>query len=144
MPIAGELAVSIADHLQKALQLQQQPHQDAVNQLGRNCHMPNALQTPLHAVLHQEWLLAQQGYNMQSLNVLQKQQVLVAAIRDAMAAGGCCASRASYAGACLGMWLGRDAVPQDWLQLYNAAGNVQQWAQQVCSSRAAGAADEGC
>lgn len=101
--------------------------------------MPNALQTPLHAVLHQEWLLQQQGQSVQSLTHEQKQLVFTAAIRNAMAAGGCCASRAGYAGACLGMWLGMCAVPDGWLKQYDAADKVVQWARQICILR--GAAD---
>lgn len=137
MPVDADLSAVIADHLQTALQLRDQPHLDAVQQLGRNCHMPNALQTPLHTVLHQEWLLQQQGLGYSVLSTQQKQHVYVAAIRGALAAGGCCASRAGYAGACLGMMLGVDAVPEAWLERSSAGNDVQKWAQQICDSRSA-------
>lgn len=141
MPVDKELAASVAGHLQRVLQLQQQPHTIAVQQLGRNCHMPNALQTPLHTVLHQEWLLKQQSQDVQLLAKEQKQSVYVAAIRDAMAAGGCCASRSGYAGACLGMWLGGSAVPESWLKQYAAADKVLKWSRQICTSRGGAVAE---
>jgi ADP-ribosylglycohydrolase len=145
MPDA-ELAAAIAGHLDKVLQLQQTPHADAVQELGRNCHMPNALQTPIHAVLHHEWLAAQQQQEQQGsgtatsnalhgLSLEAKQGVFVAAIREVMLAGGCCASRASYAGACLGALLGREAVPDSWVQRCDAGDKVQQWAAAVCGAR---------
>ncbi|KAF6260730.1 ADP-ribosylation/Crystallin J1 [Scenedesmus sp. NREL 46B-D3] len=138
MPDA-EQAASIAGHLEKALQLQQTPHADAVQELGRNCHMPNALQTPIHAVLHHEWLAARQqdgaGTAAHGLTVEARQGMFVAALRDVMLAGGCCASRASYAGACLGALLGPEAVPASWVQRCDAGAKVQQWAAAVCAAR---------
>jgi ADP-ribosylglycohydrolase len=141
-----ELAASIAGHLDRTLQLQQTPHADAVHELGRNCHMPNALQTPIHAVIHHEWLAKQQQQQgeasssasasaLHSSSVAQKQDVFVAALREVMLAGGCCASRASYAGACLGALLGPEAVPASWLQRCDAGENVLQWAAAVCGAR---------
>jgi hypothetical protein len=144
MPDA-ELAASIAGHLDRTLQLQQTPHADAVQELGRNCHMPNALQTPIHAVLHHEWLAAQQQHQqgeasasasaLHSLSLAQKQGVFVTALGEVMLAGGCCASRASYAGACLGALLGPEAVPVSWLQRCNSGEDVRQWAAAVCGAR---------
>jgi ADP-ribosylglycohydrolase len=106
--------------------------------------MPNALQTPIHAVIHHEWLTAQQQQQgeassstsaLHSLTLQKKQDVFVTAIRDVMLAGGCCASRASYAGACLGALLGPEAVPASWLQRCDAGENVLQWAAVVCAAR---------
>ncbi|WIA13004.1 hypothetical protein OEZ85_006614 [Tetradesmus obliquus] len=142
-----ELSAAIAGHLEKVLQLQQTPHADAVQELGRNCHMPNALQTPIHAVLHHEWLAAQQqqqqqqadrstaGSPLHGLSMEAKQRIFVAAIREVMLAGGCCASRASYAGACLGAVLGAEAVPQSWVRRCDAGSDVQAWAAAVCGAR---------
>jgi hypothetical protein len=41
------------------VQLREWPHADAAKSLGRNCHMPSSLQTPLHVVVHMEHLAAQ-------------------------------------------------------------------------------------
>lgn len=150
MPIDEHVAKQVADQLDQVLQLQATPHEDAVEALGRNCHLPNSCQTPLHAVLHYEQIWLQQHQQegagaagrvdgqvvqQQSLQQEQKQQILVGAVRDALAAGGCCASRASYVGACMGGLLGAEAVPAEWLQKYEAAERVLGWADAVCSSR---------
>jgi hypothetical protein len=98
MPDA-KLPAAISGHLDKVLQLQQIPHADAVQELGRNCHMRNALQTPMHAVLHHEWLVAQQQQQHQQqqdgsssalhgLCLEAKQRVFVTALREVMLAGG--------------------------------------------------------
>jgi ADP-ribosylglycohydrolase len=100
-------------------------------------------------VLHHEWLTAQQQGQQQqqegevstgasalhSLSLEQKQGVFVTSLREVMLAGGCCASRASYAGACLGALLGAEAVPESWLQRCDAGSRVQQWAAAVCGAR---------
>lgn len=52
----GALATEIAGHLETALDLAARPVPDVVALLGRNCHMPNALTTPIHCVLHMEHL----------------------------------------------------------------------------------------
>eukprot|EP00775_Hariotina_reticulata_P011315 gene11315-11465_t len=141
LAIDQHLAADVADQLERVLDLQQQPHAVAVDVLGRNCHMPNALQTPLHTVMHQEWLLQQRPQqqmdigDVQAMGDLSKQQVFVAAIRDALAAGGCSASRCSYAGALLGAWLGPHAVPDCWLAKYGSADRVRTWAEQICRCR---------
>jgi hypothetical protein len=152
MPVDQQVALLVADQLDRVLQLQATPHADAVEVLGRNCHLPNSCQTPLHAVLHYElcWLQQEQqqqgaaetdtanGQVAQQQRLQQKkQQILVAAVRDALAAGGCCASRASYVGACLGGLLGVEAVPAEWLQKYEAAELVLGWADAMCSNRGA-------
>lgn len=126
------------------------PHVDAfsiaavglLQELGRNCHMPNALQTPVQAVLHHEWLTQQRlgqddlgGLLLSSLPEEAKQEVFVAAVRDVLASGGCCASRASFAGACLGALLGPEGVPDDWVSRSDAGEKVKHWAHMVCSAR---------
>jgi len=146
MPVERQVAQGVAQQLEAVLRLQHTPHDAAVEALGRNCHLPNSCQTPLHAVLYheQQWLQQQQQqhgcdcvsatlHSEQSAEV--KQQLLVAAVRDALAAGGCCASRSSFVGACMGALLGVDAVPDDWLGKYKAAARVQAWTDGVCSSR---------
>eukprot|EP00879_Flechtneria_rotunda_P019099 GHRR01020054.1.p1 GENE.GHRR01020054.1~~GHRR01020054.1.p1 ORF type:complete len:149 (+),score=59.54 GHRR01020054.1:2671-3117(+) len=65
----------------------------------------------------------------------QKQQLFVVVVRDALTVGGCCASRASFAGACLGALVGPEAMRQSWLMRYDAPSKVQQWAQQICQTR---------
>lgn len=138
MPLDRQLAVQVAGQLDQVLQLAATSHSDAVEALGRNCHLPNSCQTPLHAVLHyeQQWQqLQQQQHEEQEHQQVVKQQVLVAAVRDALRAGGCCASRAGYVGACLGALFGVEAVPAAWLQKHESAGAVQAWAGEVCSSR---------
>lgn len=44
---APELAAEVAQRLARAAELRAEPVAVAVEELGRNCHMPNALQTPL-------------------------------------------------------------------------------------------------
>jgi ADP-ribosylglycohydrolase len=75
--------------------------------------MPNAAVTPLHVVLHHEWLREQSG-SAGAASPEEAEAMYTAAIRDALAAGGCCASRAGVAGACLGALLGPAAVPAAW------------------------------
>lgn len=137
MPLDRQLALQVAGQLDQVLQLAATPHADAVEALGRNCHLPNSCQTPLHAVLHyeQQWQQLKQQQEEQEERQDVKQRVLVAAVRDALRAGGCCASRAGFVGACLGALLGVDAVPAAWLQKYESAEAVQAWAGEVCSSR---------
>jgi hypothetical protein len=138
MLLDGQLAAQVAAQLDQVLQLAATPHADAVETLGRNCHLPNSCQTPLHAVLfyEQQWQqqLRQQQQEQDGQQDL-KQQVLVAAVRDALRAGGCCASRAGFVGACLGALLGAEAVPAAWLHKYESAVAVQAWAGDVCSRR---------
>lgn len=148
-PVDPQLARQVAEQLQRVLELRDTPHAAAVEELGRNCHLPNSCQTPLHAVLHHmhKWQQQQQqqsgeggdggcGGSASQEKKEAKQQVLVAAVRDALAAGGCCASRASYVGACMGAVLGLDALPEEWLHTkYEASGRVCSWADAVCDSR---------
>lgn len=51
----------VAERLQQAAALAHLPPREAVSILGRNCHLPGSLQTPLHVLLHLEWRLASGG-----------------------------------------------------------------------------------
>lgn len=120
------------------------PHAAAVDALGRNCHMPNAACTPLHAVLHREHLVTTgSGDDVVSNgsaagSVEAKQAFYTAAIRDALAAGGCCASRAGFAGACLGALLGPDCVPPAWAARADAAGEAASCFEAISAARGGG------
>lgn len=48
----------------------------------------------------------------------------VEGIRMALSAGGCCASRSSFAGACLGALCGLEGVPDSWRAKYSASQEV--------------------
>ena len=56
-------------------------------------------------------------------------------VRLALREGGCCASRAAYVGACLGAWLGPEAVPEHWLQRCLLRKELEGGAEAVCRSR---------
>eukprot|EP00887_Chlorella_sp_A99_P003938 scaffold11.g3938.t1 len=45
----------VAARLQQAADLAPLPPAEIVARLGRNCHLPNSLTTPLHVMLHLEW-----------------------------------------------------------------------------------------
>ena len=129
-------AAAIAGHLQQVLQLRGQPQAAVIQQLGRNCHMPNACQTPIHGLLHAEWRLAQQQQQpRQELPASEKQQLFASAVCDALAGGGCCASRACFLGACLGAWLGPDAVPPAWQQKCSSWQSIAQQTTQLLMNR---------
>ncbi|GLI69252.1 hypothetical protein VaNZ11_013830 [Volvox africanus] len=59
VPFVRNLGPEIAGHLVRVLELRTTAVPVAVAALGRNCHMPNALQTPLHVVLHVEHMIRQ-------------------------------------------------------------------------------------
>jgi hypothetical protein len=65
----------------------------------------------------------------------QKQSVFVAGIRDALAGGGCCASRAGFAGALLGALLGPGCIPDTWSSRCSSWQEVQAAAEKVCAAR---------
>ncbi len=100
----AELNAEIAAHLEQAQQMARagQSVHAVVAALGRNCHLPNSLQTPLHAALL---------YSLRSsapstpTTAGERQRVYKAAVRAALREGGCAASRATYTGAILGAWL---------------------------------------
>jgi hypothetical protein len=113
------------------LALRDAPHAAVVSDLGRNCHMPNAALTPLHAALHQEWLAQRRG------GAAGGEAAFVDGIRGALAAGGCCASRAGFAGACLGAMLGPGAVPAGWRARCGTAAEVKELFGAISAARGA-------
>ena len=92
-PLEGDGVV--ADALDAAVALAGASHADAVAQLGRNCHLPGALASPVHACL----------------NTLPS---LEAAVAATILQGGCNASRASFVGAVFGAARGLEGIPQEW------------------------------
>jgi hypothetical protein len=118
---------------------------EAVAKLGRNCHFPNALTTPLHVVLHMEHLAAAAAAAAAAPSLGGDRQALMAAVggmyaqgvQAAIREGGCCASRASYVGAVLGAAAaGAGApLPQDWAKKYAAMKQVVLAAQHLCDAR---------
>lgn len=128
------LGTTVASHLRAVTALAHLSPCAAFAQLGRNCHMPNALTSPLHIVLHLEHLaratLGEMGNKDRNGTAAQPAgadgsgadgQVAggwdgeVAAVmgacyaqgvRAAIVEGGCCASRAAYVGGCLGALAG--------------------------------------
>jgi ADP-ribosylglycohydrolase len=87
-----------ADALRAALARAGEPHADAVNELGRNCHLPGSLSSAVHALLAHG-------------------DDYAAAVRATIAQGGCNASRAGFVGACLAALHGAAAVPAEWVAL---------------------------
>ena len=100
---------------------------ETVAMLGKNCHLPNSLQTALHAALfHASSLLPSRPSSLTTAAVTEqqeeeqrqqreeKQQLFKRAIRAAIREGGCCASRAGWVGACLGGWMGVECLPDEW------------------------------
>lgn len=171
---ACERHAAIAQGFETVLSLRERDHAGVVEQLGRNCHMPNAALTPLHAALHHEWRLEerqrqrqrQEGGGGSGLQLdgggsgsgavsgeggagssaaaagdqggpTEEEAAYTAAIRDALAAGGCCASRAGFAGALLGARLGPGAVPAGWLARMEAGQEVARLFDQLHAARGA-------
>ena len=64
-----------------------------------------------------------------------RQRWFTLGVRLALREGGCCASRAAYVGACLGAWLGPEAVPEHWLQQCLLMEELVGGAEAVCRSR---------
>lgn len=136
---AGGRREEIAGLLRRVLALRGEPHADVVTELGRNCHMPNAALTPIHAALHQEWRLERlDGPGpgaLEHASVEVRRAAYVAGIRGALAAGGCCASRAGFAGALLGALLGADAVPPEWRGKCATAGDAAAAFEHISAAR---------
>jgi len=131
------LGAEIAAELRRALALAGTPHLAATEALGRNCHMPNALTTPLHAVLHQE-ALAAAGRSAEGGAAGLPAAAYAAGVRDAIRAGGCCASRSGYAGACLAALTahsGGAALPADWAARCAGFGATAAAADALCGAR---------
>ncbi|KAG2433550.1 hypothetical protein HYH02_012667 [Chlamydomonas schloesseri] len=158
---SGPLAAELADHLAKAHELRGVSVPEATAVLGRNCHMPNALQTPLQVVMHVEHLVEQQrqsqgqeapaadggvGAGTATPGAQLPAEAYVWGVRLAVREGGCCASRAAYVGACLGAMVagagtqdaagaGAGALPADWLAKYTSGSQVKVWAEAIMAAR---------
>lgn len=123
LPMAPALAADVAARLSEAIALVGEPPERAVAALGRNCHLPNSYQTPLHAAL---W-----GERAAEAGQVGCERAFVAAVRGALRGGGCCSSRAQAAGALLAARLGEEAIPMawrskcwDWDEIEEAAGRI--------------------
>jgi ADP-ribosylglycohydrolase len=98
----AEIAERLAE-VQRMARDEQSVHA-TVQALGRNCHLPNSFQTPTHAALL--YSLQAGSKRPSAMSAAERQALFKAAIRAALREGGCCASRATLLGACLGAWLG--------------------------------------
>lgn len=65
------------------------------------------------------------------------------AVRACIMAGGCCASRASFVGACVGARLGVGAVPAGWIGQTLRGEEIARLAAELAAMRLAGAAHGG-
>ena len=176
--LAGDAGAAVCRALEQAAALADRSASDAVDQLGRNCHLPTSLQTALHAALHVEWehgirttpdggrraaeapahgsawpeaaaaaclpcsADGPPGGGACSLALGEESPggkpagpaaplpcpspaasgpailpgvAWVRGVRLALSQGGCCASRASFSGACLGAMVGMAGIPHDWM-----------------------------
>ena len=59
--VQPSLWAEVADRLVQAAELAPLPPLEAATRLGRNCHLPNSLQTPLQVLLHMEFRFQQAG-----------------------------------------------------------------------------------
>jgi hypothetical protein len=152
----------VATQLRRAVSLAAVHPTEATAQLGRNCHMPNALTTPLQAVMHVEHLARQHmaaagstsgagsstGWDAGVASAMGA--CYEAGVRAAIAEGGCCASRAAYVGACLGALAGSGpgahlvgpGLPAAWCARYTAHGDVLAAALKLCDARGVGHASK--
>lgn len=132
----------MAAALQATLDLAHLPPSEAAAALGRNCHMPAALQTPLQVVLHVEHLAATGAlppvaadHGSSASGDTGNLGLYVLGVRLAIREGGCCASRAAYVGACLGALEGLDAVPTSWRSRCADFDGVLADAEAICRAR---------
>ncbi|KAF5831978.1 ADP-ribosylation/Crystallin J1 [Dunaliella salina] len=138
---AGAMATQVSAHLSEAASLAALTPSSAVAQLGRNCHMPNALQTPLHIALHLEHRLREHlalspaAWDASAAASLG--HLYAAGVRLAISEGGCCASRAAYLGALLGASVGNKdgVIPRDWAVKYRQYDAVFKHARMICQTR---------
>ncbi|KAL4420713.1 hypothetical protein ABPG75_010369 [Micractinium tetrahymenae] len=73
-PVSAALWGDVAARLLQAAELAPLTPLEGATQLGRNCHLPNSLQTPLQVVLHLEYRQAQQTQQRQQQQQGQAQQ----------------------------------------------------------------------
>lgn len=122
----AELYARVAHHLDEVVQgvgVQDVPSFTAKH--GRNCHMPNSLQTPLFAAV-----VAHRAGGA-------PEEIFKRGVRAAVREGGCCASRASVTGAVLGALVGAAALPSDWKALVGAErwAHYEQLAEEALAAR---------
>ena len=126
--------------------------------LGKNCHLPNSLQTAFHAALfYSEGIsfpralsslppsppssslptdaVIQQKQQQQQQQREEKQQLFKRAIRAAIREGGCCGSRAGWAGACLGGWMGIESVPEEWRREVSGFDKIKEEVEEILRQR---------
>lgn len=93
--VPPHLWAQVAERLLQAAELAPLPPLEAATRLGRNCHLPNSLQTPLQVLLHLEWRQAGRALerSAESKNGLAQQPTdeRPAATAAAAAAGGAAA-----------------------------------------------------
>jgi hypothetical protein len=117
-------------------------HADAVTLLGRNCHLPGALQSPMHALVcarpTQAGVSAYQAAVMDTILQVRPPALLYAFAARLTAApqGGCNASRASFVGACFGAAHGVEGVPQAWRDKFLRFDETMERAQALVALRA--------
>lgn len=101
----------VADKIEEALRLVDQPHFDAVKTIGLSCAFPFALQNGVH--------------------ILSQTTSYESAVRQTILAGGDNCSRVLFIGACLGALNGLDGVPSAWLAQTNEGATVHRLAQKL-------------
>ena len=67
------------------------------------------------------------------------QQCYADAVRSCIHAGGCCASRASFVGACIGARMGVGAVPESWIARTLRGTEISKLAEELVVLRGSGA-----
>jgi len=137
LPMAPALALDIAARMREALSRAASgttPEQAAAV-FGRNCHLPNSYQTPLHAALWGERVHEKGGGGGEGGGrgggERAGEAAFAAAIRGALRGGGCCSSRAQAAGALLAARLGKGAIPAGWRDRCWDWGEVEQAAEAI-------------
>ncbi|GFH14097.1 predicted protein [Haematococcus lacustris] len=141
LEVTYELAGVIAGNLRHAMKLAALPPSTAIAELGRNCHMPNALTSPLQIVLHMEHRArcsvtpSAPGSAAVAAVAGAMQTMYAEAVRLAIREGGCCASRSAYVGAVMGALAGVAGVPPAWQAAYSQSTAVAEAAGVLCRGR---------
>lgn len=115
-------------------------HGAVVSELGKNCHIPNSMQTPVHCVLHHLEGAALPDDVLAAADPAARQALFAGCIRDAIRQGGCCGSRAGVAGALLGAHLGGlcgdlSFIPPAWIEQTARFEDACRWAERICQRR---------
>ena len=120
------LGGEIATRLKRAVDLSTTDPMEA--SLGNNCHMPNALTSPLQIALYIESTSSLNSSREGALETFRR------GIRLALRQGGCCASRCSYLGAILGIILA-PMIDREWLSRVGDQDQLESNAAKIASSR---------